>query len=175
MELVKKLETMVAGWYAQAPHLSKSGQQWLAKNIWWIALAGAIIGTISLVFALFGVLFAGAVLSTFGGVLGAAVAVPLIIAAIISSAIAIVTVVITYIAVPLLKQGQKRGWTLIFITVLLQVVVLAVNLVLTLNLFDLVWGVLFAAIAAYFLFEVRSYFTVKSGTKPAVDAPKKTA
>lgn len=175
MELVKKLEATIAGWYAQAPHMSKSGQQWLAKNIWWIALVGAIIGSISLVFVLFGVLFAGALLSSFGGVLGAAVAVPLILAAIISSAVAIVTVVVTFVAVPLLKEGQRRGWTLVFITILLQLVVQAVNLVLTFNLFDLIWGVLFAGIAAYFLFEVRSYFVAKPGRKPAADAPKKTA
>lgn len=176
MDTVVKLEKLVAGWYEAMPHLPKSGQQWLVKNIWWIALVGAIIGTMSLCMALFGTFFAGLLLSSFGGVIGAAVAAPIIFVALVSSAVAIVTVVLTFMAVSPLKTQQKRGWTLLFITVLMQVAVQALTLVFTFNLFEVVWGLLFTAIGAYFLFEVRSSFVpAKKKQVTAADTSKKTA
>lgn len=175
METVTKLENRIASWYEGMPHLPKNGQQWLAKNMWWIALVGAVVGTISLFMALFGTFLAGLFLSSFGGVIGAVVAAPIIFVALVSSAAAIVTVVLMFMAVSPLKVQQKRGWTLLFITVLLQVAVQAVTLIFTFNLFEVVWGLLFTAIGAYFLFEVRSHFEASAAKhKATVTTDKKT-
>lgn len=175
MEFIKKCEITIAGWFAQAPHMSTSGRTWLAKNIWWMALVGAIIGAVGLVITMIGTLFAGALLSTFGGFVGALVAAPLILAVLITSAVAIATVVLLFVAVSPLKKGQRRGWTLLFIAVLLQVAVEALTLILTFNIFEVVWGLLFTAIAAYFLFEIREQYGNSAARSAATKTPKKSA
>lgn len=175
MEFIKKCETTIAGWFAQAPHMSKSGRTWLVKNIWWMALVGAIIGAVGLVVTMIGTLFAGALLSTFGGFVGALIAAPLVLAILIASAAAIATVVLLFVAVSPLKEGQRRGWTLLFIAILLQVAVEALTLILTFNVFEVVWGLLFAAIAAYFLFEIREQYSSPTARSVAAKTPKKSA
>jgi hypothetical protein len=43
METINKLETTVAGWYTGLPHLPKTFTQWLAANVWWLALIGVVL------------------------------------------------------------------------------------------------------------------------------------
>lgn len=158
METVNKIESMVAQWYKGMPHLPKNGQQWLAKNVWWLALISVILGAMG-IFALLSItLFAGAVLTAAGGVAGAAIAGFSMIVVLVYLAIAVISLVITIMAISPLKALKKRGWTLLFLTILLMVVEKVVYFVFDYNLFSLVWGLLMSAVAAYFLFEIRSFF-----------------
>ncbi len=171
METVNKLENMVADWYKGLPHLPKGGQQWLAKNVWWIALVGVILGIMSIFTVLSVTIFAGALLTAAGGVAGAAVAGFAMIVVWVYLAVAVVSLIITIMAISPLKAMQKRGWTLIFITILLEAVAQVVYFLFDYNFFGLVWGLLMSAVTAYFLFEIRSFF---DGRKTKASTEKKS-
>jgi len=165
MESLRNLEVMAASWYKNMPHLPKEGQKWLAENAWWLALLGLILGSFGILSVLLGVLLAGTLLAGVGGPIGAAIGGIAFFAVFVSLAFAIVDMVLTAMAIGPLKARQKRGWSLLFLMALINVLSLAVSFLFQLNLFSLVWGLLFAAIGGYFLFEVRDYFVGSKTTK----------
>ena len=165
MQTVTKLENMAAEWYKGMPHLPVNGRRWLSTNIWWIALVGVILGVLSVATVFFGTLLVGMFAATYGGVAGAALAGLGAFVVILSLLFSIVTMLLTAMAISPLKAKQKRGWTLIFITVLLQVAAAVVHLLFTFDIFGLIWNLLFTAIGAYFLFEVRDGFSTAKVAK----------
>ena len=167
MESLRNIETMVASWYKGMPHLPKDGQRWLAENAWWLALVGVILGSFGIVSVLLGVLLAGTLLAGVGGPIGAAIGGIAFFAVLLSLAFAIVDMVITAMAISPLKAMRRRGWSLLFLVALINVLSLAVSFLFQPNLFSLVWGLLFAAAGGYFLFEVRDYFSVSHTSKKA--------
>lgn len=171
MENVRKLEVMVASWYKNMPHLPKNGQKWLAENIWWLILVLVVIGAMGVASVVMATFFAGVLLSTVGGPVGAAVGGIALVAVLVTLLFSIVVLVISAMAVPPLRMLQKKGWTLLFIVILLQVVAHAATFLLNFNLIALVWNLFFTAVAAYFLFEVRDHF-VASRAKKAVAKKK---
>ena len=171
MESLKNLETMVASWYKSAPRLPKNGQKWLAENAWWLTLVGVILGTMGIISVLMATLVAGTILVGVGGAVGAAVGGIAFVAVLLSLAFAIVDMIIAAMAISPLKAMQKKGWSLLFLVALVNVLSLLVTFLFQLNLFGLLWGLLFAAVGGYFLFEVRDYFSgIKSS--PAKKAKK---
>lgn len=168
METIRKLETTMAGWYKGMPHLPAEGRKWLAQNIWWITLIGVICGVIALVGVIFLTLFAGAALTLIAGGFGAAMGVVIFLGALASILLGVVCVVLGGMAINPLKAMQKKGWTLLFDTLLIQAVVIIVTHVLSFNLMALLWNLLWVAVGGYFLFEIRESFgasEVKKKTK----------
>ena len=159
MESLKNLETMVASWYKGVPHLPKNGQKWLAENAWWLVLVGVILGSFGILSVLLGTLVAGTLLAGFGGPIGAAIGGLAFVIVAISLAFAVVDMIISAMAISPLKAMRKKGWTLLFLVALINVLSLVVSFLFQLNLFSLVWGLIFAGVGGYFLFEVRDYFT----------------
>jgi hypothetical protein len=172
MESLKNLETMVASWYKSVPHLPKNGQKWLAENAWWLTLVGVVLGAMGVVSVLMVTLVAGTILVGVGGAVGAALGGIALIAVLLSLAFAIVDIVISAMAISQLKAMQMKGWSLLFLVAMINVLSLFVSFLFSLNLFSLVWGLLFAAVGVYFLYEVRDYFT---GTKARHEAKAKKA
>ena len=167
MESVSKLEAMVAKWYEGVPHLPVNGRKWLSENVWWLVLVGTIL-TVLGIFGLFSLLFfSGAVLIGAGGAVGATIGGILWIAALVSVVFLLIQLVIMAMAISPLKNMQKRGWTLLFVVMLLNIVADAVGFLFKLNVFDLVWSLLMAAVSAYFLFEIRGSFVTVSAAKRA--------
>lgn len=148
--------------------MSKNTRAWLAANIWWLTLIGVILGAVAVGSLIFVTFLAGAFLGIYGGVVGAAIGGILLIAALFSIAFMAVTVVLGLMAVSPLKAMQKKGWTLLFIIMLIHAVELAISFLLRFNLVSLVWGLLVTAIGVYFLLEIREYFT-------ATHSPRNTA
>jgi hypothetical protein len=176
METVTKLEKLISGWYAGMPHLPENGRKWLAKNVWWIALVGVIAGAMGLLMFITLTFFAGVFLTAYAGVAGAALVGAGAIAAFFSVILSLVALVLTAMAIAPLKAGKKRGWTLLFITALLNVLSIGITLLCTFNLFNAIWNLLFAALGAYFLFEIRSYFSgAVVASKSAAKADEKQA
>lgn len=181
MEAVRKLEVALAEQYKKAPHLPEGGQKWLAENAWWIVLIGvalsafALFGILSfLLLATLGLSVGGAALGAgYGAAVGAAIGGVLLITTLISLALYIVEVVLLGMAVSPLKALKKRGWDLVFLVAVLNAVVLVVTNVLAVNLAGLVFGLLWAAVGAYFLFEVRDRFAVKKLVAKPVKATAK--
>jgi hypothetical protein len=166
MKDISKLETLVASWYKDLPHLPKPGQKWLAQNVWWLALVGVILGAMGVFGVLSVTLFASAALVAIGGGYGAVVGSVAFIAVLVFLALAVVCLVLTGMAVTPLKAGHKKGWNLLFIVALINVASLIISFLGSFNLLGLVWGLLMTAVGVYFLFEIRSYFIeVKSSAK----------
>ncbi len=179
METVAKIEAAFAAQYKKAPHLPKDGQKWLAANMWWIVLIGAILGALGIVSILgalsvawLGLSLGGAFLGGLPGMaVGTAIGGVLLLTTLVSLALYIAEVVLLGMAVsPLKAMKKQRGWDNIFLVVLLNVAVMVVINVLTFNLSGLVFGLLWMAIGTYFLFEVRDRFMGKRSIEKTTKA-----
>lgn len=158
MDKINKLELTVAAWYKNVPHLPLDLQKWLATNAWWLACIGVIVGGLVVFTVISATLLAGAVLTGVAGAVGAVVGGIALIAVVLSSILAIIDLIIIGAAIMPLKARAKRGWTLLFITVLINVLSIAVSLVLSLDIIGAIWSLLMTAVGAYFLFEIRHLF-----------------
>jgi uncharacterized membrane protein YhaH (DUF805 family) len=85
-----------------------------------------------------------------------------IVAAIVALAFTIIRVILLAISVKPLKDMQKKGWTLLFIVWLIQVVSVVVGAVLSFSVAGFFVGIIIGAIglaiSAYFLFEIHGQF-----------------
>jgi hypothetical protein len=167
MESLRNLETMVASWYKDVPHMPKYGQKWLAENAWWLVLVAVILGSFGIFIVLGGMLLAGSLLAGYGGPVGAAIGGLAFLIVAVSMAFAVVDMVISAIAISPLKAMQKRGWSLMFLAALINLLSLLVTFLFQLNLMSLIWGLLFSAVGGYFLFEVRDHFHAERTAKKA--------
>lgn len=165
MESLHKLELTVAGWYKDLPHLPESGRKVLATNVWWLVLVGVVLGALALSGLFMTIMVTSFVLIGFGGAVGAAAGVVAFLGTLVFFALAVIDIVIAAMAVSPLKQMQKRGWRLLFIITLLNVVSVIVSFLSHFDVFGLLWSLLVTAVGAYFLYEVRDYFQGADGVK----------
>ncbi len=165
METVKSLESTVAGWYKDVPHLPADARKWIANNLWWLTIVGLVlsafallstIGALLLVLGLSGTAIGAAGMygsPVAGGVIGAAWVGTLVVLVSLAA-----TLVLLGMAVSPLKVKAKKGWTLLFVVLLLNLALNVIGSLLVFNVIGLLMGVLWAGIEAYFLFEIRSEF-----------------
>lgn len=159
MELVRKLERTLADFHKkQLPHLPVNGRTWLSKNIWWITLILVVIAAVGVFTILGAAFFTASLLGAYGGVFGLTLGGIAFIAVLIGLAFSIAQVVLLGMAVGPLKAMRKKGWDLVFLTIVLSVVAAIVSLLLQFNILGLFLTVVWAAAEAYFLFEIRSHF-----------------
>lgn len=170
MENVRKLEATVASWYKSAPRLPKEVSGWIARNAWWLVTIGVVIGIMGVLAAVSLTFFGAALLAGFGGVVGAALGGFAVIVVTIALGVAVVQLVLSTMAIQPLKDMRKKGWTLLFLVALIDVAALAVTLLFTFDLFGTLWSLLWVAVGAYFLFEVRQYFGEAAAEKKKVEA-----
>ena len=165
MESIHKLEDTIEGWLKPLPHLPTNWRKWLTENVWWLVLIGVIlsvIGTIMLVMAVIAAMaVVGSVTSVYG-VYGVNVVQSYsgfwYVASIISAVLLVATIIIEAMAISPLKVQNKKGWDLMFIAYLIGIASSVISAVLNMQLFNLVSAAIGAAIGAYFLFEICSYF-----------------
>jgi uncharacterized membrane protein YhaH (DUF805 family) len=175
MEFIGKLEKIVLGWTKSVPHLPVVAQKWLGTNVWWIALVGAILSAIAVLFALTGLFALMAIVGApsnayyvYGGYTGTA-----ILSGVISLIFLAANGLLLALAVNPLKAKQKKGWVLLFLTLLVEALSVVVNAVLSFSVLGFIMAILFGAIAlaigAYFVFEIHSQFghTPKATIKKA--------
>ena len=172
MEFIHKVENRVAGWYEKAPHLPLGFRQWLGANIWWIVLIGVILGGL----AVLNVLFFGALAALFvvgmGGPVGAAIVGVALLVAIVAFAGALIELVIGAFAIKPLKDGQKKGWSLLLLSLVIGIGFTALTFLFNFDLSSLLMSALWAAFSGYFLFEIRDQFGGVPVTKTVKSAPK---
>jgi len=164
MELVAKLERIVQEWYKNMPHLPDVARKWLADNVWWIAAVAAVLAGIGALSSLSGV-FGG--LSTLSSPVvsyyaSSSFVTLMVIHSLVSLIFLALECAIFAYAVRPLKERQKKGWVLLFASLLLGAVALVVNAVLVFNPFGFVMQLIFSAlwwaIGTYFVFEIRDQF-----------------
>ena len=176
MESVHKLETTVAGWYKNLPHLPKGAQKWLADNVWWIAAIGALLGALGLLALVPAVLVAFGVSAAFGDLgmmpgygygYGYGFGGFVWLSVLVSLASLALYTLLTGMAVSPLKDHKKKGWNLLFLVLLVDVATAVITLVLSLlggvgafvaGISGLISSLIGVAIGAYFLFEIRGLF-----------------
>ena len=173
MEQIHKLEVMAAAWYKNAPHLPNEIRLWLARNVWWLTIVGIVLGSFGILTIVSITFFAGALLAGVAGVVGAVVGGFVLISVIISLLLAMVSIFIGGMAVSPLQKMHKKGWTLLFLITLIEVASLGVSLIFTFDVFGTIWGLLWAAVGAYFLFEIREYFTAATIAKKTTETKSK--
>lgn len=172
MEFINKLETRFASWYKNAPHLPVGGQKWLADNIWWLVLIMTILGVMG-VLGLLGVIAAATIaLTAFSGPFGIVIGGIALIIALVAMTVMLINIVLYSLAISPLKAKRKKGWTLVFATVLVSLISVVVAFLFTFEFFSFLWGLTMAAVMAYFLFEIREYFGNGIGESPAESAPE---
>lgn len=172
MEFVNKTEARVANWYSKLPHLPPNVRQWLGTNVWWITLIGVILAALAVV----NIFFFGALAALFivgvGGPIGAAIVGTGMLIALVAFAAVIVEGIIAAIAISPLKAKQKRGWSLLLLFIIVEIGFAVVAFVFTFDLASLIMNILWAAVAGYFLFEIRDQFSGAASVKAAKNAPK---
>jgi hypothetical protein len=155
----KDLEATIGGWYEamKLPHLPKEGQKWLANNVWWLALIGAILSVLGLL----------AIVPLFLLAVGIGAAVSVVTVAYsglfwLSSLITVVayigTTILLIMAINPLKAKAKRGWQLLFWSYLINFAFAIVSGLIVFSVMSIVTSLIGAAIAGYFLYEIRGYF-----------------
>lgn len=174
MNSVEKLEITIAGWYKGLPHLPGDVRKWLAENVWWITLVGVVFGAFSVLGMLFFSLLAGAALTAIAGGLGAIAGIAIFLSVLFTVLLGAVSLVLAGMAINPLKAMQKKGWTLLFWVLLIGAATVIVTNLLSATFIGLIWGLLWAAVGGYFLFELRSYFDGKDATgRKKVEAKQK--
>ena len=165
MDFVTKLETRVLTWARNVPHLPAAGQKWLGVNMWWIVLIGAIFSGFSFLYGLSKLL---TLISLIGAVSSAYyVTGNYTSLAILNEAVNVVfitgTGLLLALAVKPLQHMQKKGWVLMFMTLLVEALSVVVGAVLSFSvvgfIINLLFGGIALAIGAYFIAEIHGQFS----------------
>jgi len=164
MELISKLEKIVLGWAKNVPHLPPTARKWLGINIWWIVLICAVITAIAFLSNL-------DTLFRYISLLGATSSAYYINASYTSYAVMNTAVNLIFLAasaallglaVKPLKEKQKKGWVLLFFSLLVIALSVVVGAVLSFSVGGFVVQILFGAIVlgavAYFITEIHGEF-----------------
>jgi len=179
METVNKLEVTIAAWYKGLPHLPEGARKWITNSIWWIILVGVILSLMVIIPAFSWLFIGGSLIATYGmsqSVYYGAAFIPAIIALIIL----VVDLALSIMAISPLKAHLKRGWSLLFVTMLLGVISVILTLFSNQDFGAFLSGLIGTAVGGYFLFEIRDNFSMvatkvhpKPATTTSTDAPKK--
>lgn len=176
MELLTKLEHILLGWAKSVPHLPLGFRRWIGENIWWIVLVGVIISGIWLLVATFAILGTVALLNSTGSdyLINESIATWSLVTGSVALVFMVISFVVSIMAIKPLQNRLKKGWVLLFIVWLINLVSVVVGAILSLNpfvfVFSLLFGALFAAVSGYLLFEIHSQFAHTTKSKPASKA-----
>lgn len=164
MKFISQLERTVLGWLKNVPHLPQSARQWIADNVWWVAVIGAVLSGLGALGLLLGVSESLSALNNpYVAYYASATFVTwVIIKSIVSMIFIAATCILLAVAITPLKEKQKKGWVLLFAAWLLAALSVVVSAILTLNPFglitNLIFGSLWVALLGYFLFEIHGQF-----------------
>lgn len=158
MEFINSIEQTVAGWMKSLPRLPEVARTWLAQNIWWIVVIGAVLSGLGIL---------GNVLTIFGGAflisfLSPAFGAVALIAGLVSIGFGLLQVILLSLAIVPLQNRQEKGWKLLFITWLVAVVDMVVSAIVSFNpvtfIGTLLLGGIILGVFGYLLFEIRDHF-----------------
>lgn len=159
-DAIKKIEQRLADLHKNLPHLPLNGRKWLADNIWWIILIGAIatgIGVFALVLLtlLGGVFVAGAAFlfsAKFGGLA--------LLLAVLIVGLTVLNLVVSIMAITPLRAHMRNGWLLLSASLIISFIAAVLTDVIKQDAAAIIKEVIFLAIGMYVIFEIRNYFTL---------------
>lgn len=168
-KLITDIEHSILKWFKPLPHLPREARTWLADNLWWITALGSIVVAIAAFATLVNIFaylsFLGNAAS-YAGIYNAPVYSALwLVDTLVLLAVLCLLAYLYGKAYGPLRRMRADGWRLLFIALLVGVARAVIAAVLSLNpviaVYTLLASGIAMAVAAYFLFEVRTYF-VKS-------------
>ncbi|OYX41434.1 hypothetical protein B7Y94_05105 [Candidatus Saccharibacteria bacterium 32-49-12] len=170
MKVVNSIEQKGIAWFEKIPNLPESARRWLADNAWWLVAGGAVIQAISLVRMMMTILTNLSIseagyydVEPFMGTWG-------LLLQIVAFIFGVVAVGLAAASIDPLKGRMKKGWVLLFLSLLVYVMWIFVNAFLSLSLINFVILVLFhgifAALFGYLLFEIHGQFAHDRAVKP---------
>lgn len=173
---MNKIEGAVAKVAKDLPHLPVGGRKWLGENVWWIVIVGAGIAALASLVRLIDIIRAADALSRLSAYIPiGSTGTWAVTASFTSLALVVLQVIILAFAIQPLKNRQKKGWSLLFLTALVSAVAIVVTAVISLDVLQLIltliFGAIFLAIGLYFVFEIRDQFGAaakKTEAKPVV-------
>lgn len=155
------LEGRLKGWYDRVPHLSNDSREWLANNIWWMAIIGVVSLTLSLILIVRELLVALSIASHVFVVMLPQYAHMtghtwvLLTLQIVQF---VFTMLLMAVAVQPLRARARQGWVLLYWSFLVNFGLEIVATLLGSDLGGVLMAIIRATIAGYLLFEIRSYF-----------------
>ncbi|MEO6109821.1 MAG: hypothetical protein ABIP50_02325 [Candidatus Saccharimonadales bacterium] len=178
MEFINKIEATVGGWAKNVPHLPPAAQKWIATNVWWIALVGAILTGVAMLFSLFGLLLGG-IGASYIYVINPYYTTVILISGIVDLAFLVVRAILLGTAVKPLQNKKQKGWDLLFFALLVQAVAIVISAVFNLVavnilgfMLSIIFGAVGVAVTAYFLFEIHGQFAHVKTVKAKATAKK---
>lgn len=174
MEEIKKIENVVAGWHQKLPHMSTNARQWLANNIWWIVLIAAVLQGAAIFGALMMLLVVNGFLRGVMGLylFGVEPSSLMTFTAFLSLILYIINLILMIVAITPLRHKLKKGWTLLFIVMLINAVPVVLDLIWSFDVGSFVINAMFIAVLVYFLFEIRHLFKNRQAKQKAVSSGK---
>ncbi len=176
-KIFNRVEQQIERRWKSVPHLPTGGRRWLAENVWWLALIGAIMSAISFLVILNTIRYLTDPVSYFGYTLTPSYTGWAIFTSIVSLVFVVVTGVILALAVKPLRAVDKKGWTLLFTVSLIEAINVVLSAILSLSVFgfivDIIFGAIGVAIGLYILFEIRDNFAHVVTAKPAKTTKRK--
>jgi len=173
MEALKSLEDQLVTVFKDLPELPKGIKDALVQ--WWpyIALALGILQLLAAI-ALFGLVTAASVVITYAGaVTGTAYSGLSLIAAYAGIALLVVDAVIFFMAFSPLTKKLKRGWDLLFLSTIINVVYgISQVFIGYRGVGSLLGSLVGTAVGLYLLFQIRDRYTSKKVAKAASDKPE---
>jgi hypothetical protein len=166
MENINKIENMIEGWLRPLPHIPAKATKMIAENLWWIVGIGIIISGIGVLVSINGIytaaVFLGRAAAYFGYYANSFYTGWWVAAAAISLLALIANVALMVMAFSHLKVMHKKGWDLLFYSLLIMVAARIVIVVLNFSVYslfvDMIVALLGIAVGMYLLFEIKSYF-----------------
>ncbi len=165
MDLVDRVERTLGVWYGRLPSLPQKLRHWIAANIWWIVLIGAVIMVVGLLGILSVLLLGTMFLSVFAGVYGHALGVIAALLTLIWVASYTVEMILMFMAIPALRTHDIRGWRMLFYVFLLGVAVEIAYVFVSADVGSFIWSMVLTAVGGYVLYQVRDLFVAESDTK----------
>ena len=164
MEYIAKLERVVIGWFKNIPHLPSGARRWIGENVWWLTIIGLVlsgIGAIGLLLSIAGLATAMSTTAISYYASSTFVALALV-NAIVTLVFVVLDCVLLAMAITPLKEKQKKGWVLLFMSLLLGAISTVVTAILTLSplsfITSMLFGAIWLAIGAYLLSEIHGEF-----------------
>lgn len=162
---LKKIEYAISRLLKPFPDLPKAGRKWLANNIWWlvaIIVGLTAISVLTLISNMLNILvisprsLENVSLPLFNNIWFFSLSTSL------TLAVSIVSLVIFVTAIAPLKAGLKKGWDLLFLILVVNTIWMVFRSFLSFDIFNIsiyiLLGLFSSMVAAYFLFQIKSYF-----------------
>ena len=155
MQYADSVANTVAKWMKDVPHLPKEFTKWLAENAWWLTIIGVAFSAFGIL-GLLTAMTAGSVVLTAVG--ATAYSGMFLVSSIISVVGYGAAIVLQAMAISPLKAMKKRGWDLMFLSLLVSVALGVLGSLLSVNILGVLLGLVGAAIGAYVMLELKHYF-----------------